>query len=103
MHRIPQYGFRIYNLGGSSPVSLADLVAGIETAVGKPAKLDRKAVQPGDVNRTFADISLANSELGYDPKVSLADGLGRFVEWYREFGGLYRMPEEVNLPSEPRP
>ena len=90
--RIPQHGFRIYNLGGSSPVSLADLVAGIERAVGKPANLDRQPMQPGDVERTYADVSLAASELGYSPKVSLDEGLRRFAAWYREWGHRYRLP-----------
>ncbi len=90
--RIPAYGFRIYNLGGSSPVSLADLVAGIERAMGKPAHLDRQGKQPGDVERTFADVSLAKTELDYAPKVSLEEGLRRFVAWYREHGHRYRLP-----------
>ena len=92
LHRIPQYGYRVYNLGGSSPVSLSELVSGIENAVGKPAKLDRQPQQPGDVNRTYADISLAGSELGYKPRVGLEEGLRRFVAWYRDFGHLYSMP-----------
>ena len=102
IHRIPAYGYRVYNLGGSSPVTLAELVAAIEHAVGKPAKLDRQPAQPGDVNRTYADISLAQSELGYDPSTSLHEGLARFVEWYREFGDLYRLPgEPSSKPAEP--
>ena len=93
LDRIPQYGYRVYNLGGSSPVSLKELVEAIERAVGKPANLDKQPAQPGDVNRTFADISLAQRELGYDPTVGLDEGLRRFVAWYRERGHEYRLPE----------
>ncbi|MEM6313597.1 MAG: GDP-mannose 4,6-dehydratase, partial [Planctomycetota bacterium] len=90
-----RHPYRIYNLGGSSPVSLSELVAGIEAAVGKKADLDRQPGQPGDVSRTFADLTRAKAEIGYEPKVSLREGLERFVAWYREFGHLYTLPGEA--------
>lgn len=86
--------FRVYNLGGSTPVSLNDLVAELERAIGKKAILDRKPSQPGDVERTFADLTRSTSELGYSPKISLAEGLKRFVAWFNEFGHLYKLPGE---------
>ncbi len=92
LHRIPDYGYRVYNLGNSSPTSLHELVAGLEKAVGKKALLDRQPRQPGDVDRTFADVSLAREELGYQPQVKLDEGLSKFVAWYREFGDRYRLP-----------
>lgn len=76
-------GFKIYNLGESEPVSLRDLIAAIENAVGKKAIVERLPVQPGDVDRTFADIALARAELGYQPRTSIHAGLAKFVEWYR--------------------
>ena len=76
-------------------MTLRDLVAAIERAVGKPALLDRKPAQPGDVNRTYADISLAEAEIGYAPQTSLDAGLARFVAWYRTFGHLYALPDEA--------
>src|SRR5688572_20536766 len=93
MHRIPEYGYRIYNIGGSHPITLSELVSAIERAVGKKAILDRRPPQPGDVERTFADISLAERELGYRPQVTLEEGLARFVAWYLEFGHAYVLPE----------
>ncbi len=84
--------YRIYNLGGSDPVSLAKLVSGLEQAIGRAAIIDRRPAQPGDVERTFADLSRSRAELGYEPKVSLAEGLRRFVGWFREFGHLYKLP-----------
>jgi len=86
--------FRIYNLGGSNPVSLNELIAELERAIGKKANLDRKPAQPGDVERTFADLTRSKSELGYEPKISLAEGLKRFVAWFNEFGHLYKLPGE---------
>ena len=80
-------GYEIYNLGGSQPIALKDLIVAIEKALGKEAIVQRLPVQPGDVERTFADISRAKSELGYGPKTDLATGLRRFVEWFRQMAG----------------
>ncbi len=76
-------GFHIYNLGQSRPVSLSDLIQAIETALDKKAVIDRQPVPPGDVERTYADVSLAEAELGYTPTTELADGLTHFVTWLR--------------------
>jgi UDP-glucuronate 4-epimerase len=81
--------YRIYNLGGSNPVTLKQLIEGLERAIGKPAKLDRKPAQPGDVQRTFADLTRSRAELGYEPHVGLDEGLKRFVTWFNDFGHLY--------------
>lgn len=86
--------FRIYNLGGSHPVSLNELISELERAIGKKAILDRKPAQPGDVERTYADLTRSNRELGYAPKISLAEGLRRFVAWFNEYGHLYKLPGE---------
>lgn len=76
-------GFRIYNLGESATISLRELVAAIGRATGKEPQVEWQPFQPGDVPRTFADVSRARTELGYDPRVNLAEGLLRFVAWYR--------------------
>ena len=75
--------FGIYNLGGEQPVTLKELVAQLEIATGKKALIQFGPMQSGDVERTFADISKARRELGYEPKVSLSAGLARTVEWVR--------------------
>ncbi len=77
-------GYHLYNLGGANPVSLADLIKALEEALGKKAKIDRQPHQPGDVQRTYADIALAQRDLGYVPKTDLRTGLARFVEWFRK-------------------
>jgi len=76
--------YRIYNLGGSSPVTLATLIEQIERALGKTAIIDRKPAQPGDVERTFADLTRAKAELAYSPKTSIEQGIRRFVQWFNE-------------------
>jgi len=84
--------YRIYNLGGSSPVSLKTLVEQIEVATGKKAIIDRRPEQPGDVRRTFADLVRSKAELGFEPKVSLAEGLRQFVAWLKASEVEYPLP-----------
>ena len=75
--------FEIFNLGNSSPVRLDELVAAIERATGRTAARRVLPLQVGDVPITWADISRAERMLGYKPQVPLAEGLNRFVEWFR--------------------
>jgi UDP-glucuronate 4-epimerase len=64
-------------------VTLAALIAGLEEALQTHATIERYPTQPGDVERTFADISRAQRELGYAPLTTLRQGLASFVEWLR--------------------
>jgi UDP-glucuronate 4-epimerase len=75
--------FDILNLGESEPIRLSRLVSALERATGCEATIDRRQVPPGDVDRTFADVSRARRLLGYEPSVGIDEGLRRFVEWYR--------------------
>jgi UDP-glucuronate 4-epimerase len=75
--------YQIYNLGESRPISVTDLVAEIEKALGKKAVRKYLPLQPGDVNRTYADVAKAQRELDYQPSTHIAQGLARFVEWLR--------------------
>jgi UDP-glucuronate 4-epimerase len=78
--------FDIFNLGENETVQLKDLIAQIEQAVGKKAVINQLPEQQGDVPLTCADISKAHRLLGYAPKTKLAEGLPKFVEWFRETG-----------------
>jgi UDP-glucuronate 4-epimerase len=77
-----QSSFEIINLGNSYAVSLKDLIAAIEKITGKKAVINQQPEQPGDVPRTFADISKAKRLLAYQPKTELNDGLKKFYDWY---------------------
>ncbi len=79
-------GYEIYNLGESRTTSLRELIGLIEAALGKKAKVQTLQPQPGDVSVTFADISKAKRLLNYQPKVSIEEGIQRFVEWYQTQG-----------------
>lgn len=77
----PRFG--IFNLGSSHPVVLNDMIDMIEEFVGKPVKRRHLPMQPGDVPRTFADSSKAETELGFTQSVSFRDGLYDFVGWMK--------------------
>src|SRR6266568_3805839 len=74
--------FDIFNLGESETTRLKDLIAAIENALGKKAKINRLPEQPGDMPLTCADISKARKLLGYNPATRLSEGLPRFVDWF---------------------
>jgi UDP-glucuronate 4-epimerase len=82
--RVPSY--RIYNLGGSGATSLIRLVELIAGALGSKPIIEWRPEQPGDMRRTLSDLSLAGSALGYAPKVSIEEGIPRFVQWWRSIG-----------------
>jgi len=75
--------YRVYNLGESRPISVNDLIVELEKALGKKAEREHHPRQPGDVERTFADVSKAVRDLGYNPRTTIPEGLRRFVEWLR--------------------
>jgi len=77
-------GFNIYNLGESHPITVNDLIMEIENALGKKAVRQYQPPQPGDVERTYADITKSAKELGYNPKKPIQAGLANFVAWLRK-------------------
>lgn len=82
-------GYRIFNLGESQTIRLADLIETIGSVLGKEPDIERFPEQPGDVPATFADVSRAREELGYAPSTDVRTGVAAFVDWYRamEDGG----------------
>ncbi len=73
--------YEIINLGGDQPVTLTELVAALEEALDRKAVLNHQPEQPGDVPRTWADLTKAGKLLGYQPRMTLRDGLRDFVNW----------------------
>jgi UDP-glucuronate 4-epimerase len=78
------FGYEIFNLGESEVVRLDRLIEVLENALGKKAIIDRRPPQPGDVPITFADISKARQQLGYQPQVKIERGMALFVDWFRQ-------------------
>jgi UDP-glucuronate 4-epimerase len=81
-----KHGYEIYNIGESQTLSLSELIRSIEDGIGKKAKVEYLAPQPGDVERTYADIRKAIDSLGYRPRTNIREGLARFIRWYIEEG-----------------
>jgi len=77
-------GYHLYNLGESRTISVNDLVTELEKALGKKAKKELLPPQPGDVEKTCADVTRAINELGYNPSTDLQTGLKKFVTWLRD-------------------
>lgn len=78
--------FEIFNLGSSNPISLNLLIDLIEKKLGKAANRVYLAMQSGDVEHTYADITKSKAILGYSPSVSIENGIEKFIDWYRKEG-----------------
>ena len=82
-HRAP---FRLYNIGNNNPVELMEYIAVLEQSLGLKAQMNLLPLQPGDVPDTYADVGRELvRDTGYHPNTSVADGVARFVAWYRDF------------------
>lgn len=79
---------RLYNIGNSRSEDLSEMISVIEEACGRQAERRLLPTQPGDVRDTFADISAIRRDLGFEPRTTIAEGVPRFVEWYREYHGV---------------
>jgi len=77
--------YKIYNIGNNQPVQLMKFINVLEEKIGKKAEKIYMDMQPGDVLRTYADVSDLERDIGFRPSTSIEDGLGRFVEWYKDY------------------
>jgi len=77
--------YAIYNVGNHAPVKLLDYIATLETALGRKAVLEMKPMQPGDVQSTYADTDALRKAVGFSPSTPLAEGVARFVEWFKSY------------------
>ena len=81
----PTAPYKIYNIGNSSPVNLMDFIKAIEQSLGKKAKMNMMGMQPGDVPKTYADVSDLVRDIHYKPDTEIKDGVEKFIEWYKKF------------------
>lgn len=79
-------GYRVWNLGGNHPVRLSEVLEAVSRVVGRPLRIEPRPMQPGDVERTWADLSRSGAELGYAPRVGFEEGLSRQWAWMRQAG-----------------
>lgn len=80
--------YRLYNIGNNEPIALARFIAAIEAAIGKRAEKVMLGMQPGDVERTYADTARLEQAVGYKPATQIEEGIRHFVAWYRSYHGV---------------
>src|SRR4249919_2888922 len=80
--------WRVYNIGNNKPVELLEVVRLLEEALGKKAKRDLLPMQPGDVPATYANVDDLMRDVDFKPSTPIADGISRFIDWYRSFHHL---------------
>ncbi|KIH75777.1 UDP-glucuronate 4-epimerase [Geoalkalibacter ferrihydriticus] len=77
--------YRLYNIGNNNPVALLDMIATLEKELGREAEKNLLPIQPGDVPATYADVDDLMRDTGFKPATPLAEGIRRFVGWYRDY------------------
>ena len=77
--------YRVYNIGNNSPVPLMKFINVLEEKIGKEANKQYMEMQPGDVLRTYADVSELERDIDFKPSTTIEDGLGKFVDWYKQY------------------
>jgi UDP-glucuronate 4-epimerase len=77
--------YKIYNIGNNNPVELMEFIKEIENALGREAQKEFLDLQPGDVPATYADVDDLMQDVGFKPATSIANGIQRFVDWYRDY------------------
>ncbi len=80
--------YALFNIGNNEPIQLSRFISAIETACGKNAEKLMLDMQPGDVERTYADTSRLEELVGYKPKTEIEDGIAQFVRWYKNYRNL---------------
>lgn len=77
--------YRVYNIGNNNPVKLLDFIEAIEEATGKKAIKKLMPIQPGDVIKTWADVSALVKDFNYKPDTSVKEGIRNFVDWFKNY------------------
>lgn len=77
--------YKIYNIGNNKPEKLLDYIEILEKCLGKEAKKEYLPMQPGDVPRTYADITELMEDFHFKPSTTIEEGLSRFAEWFKEY------------------
>jgi UDP-glucuronate 4-epimerase len=80
--------YRIYNIGNNNPVELEEFISTLEEKLGRKAIKEYMPIQPGDVPATYADVDDLMRDAGFRPETSIKDGIGRFVDWYKDYYGM---------------
>ena len=79
------YRFELFNLGNNKSVNILDFIKIIENKLNKKAIINFQPMQSGDVKESCADISESEEKLGFKPKISINEGISRFIKWYQSY------------------
>lgn len=80
--------YSLFNIGNNEPIQLSRFIAAIEAATGKTAEKNMLDMQPGDVERTYADTARLEAVVGYKPQTEIEHGIQQFVDWYKKYRGI---------------
>ena len=79
--------YRIYNIGNNKPVKLMDFIHAIENTLGMKARMNMIPIQPGEVEKTWADVQELIRNFDYSPSIPIEEGVRKFIDWYRSYYG----------------
>ena len=82
------YSYEIFNLGNNRCEDLMDMISCIEKALNKKAEIEYMDMQPGDVEKTFANLDYSISRLNYKPNTAIQEGIPKFIEWYKSYHNI---------------
>ena len=86
-------GYEVINLGDNHPHNMLEMISIIEQGLGKAARIKNMPLHKADAEATWADITKARKLLGWEPQISLEDGIGKTIQWFRENPDLVRRIE----------
>ncbi len=92
--------YSLFNIGNNQPIQLSRFIQAIESACDKQAEKVMLPMQPGDVERTYADTSRLEEKVGYKPEMEIEEGIARFVSWYKEWANKNQLDRGANLPGD---
>ena len=79
------YDYEIFNLGNSKVENISNVISNIKKELNCKVKINYKPIQPGDVEKTFSDISKAKKMLGFNPTISINEGIKKFINWFNDY------------------
>src|SRR5699024_143036 len=77
--------YKIYNIGNNNPVKLMRFIQAIESSLGMAAEKNYMEMQPGDVKRTYADLTDLERDIDFRPSTTIEEGIDTFVKWYKDY------------------
>ena len=84
--------YKVYNIGNNNSVKLTDFIQAIEGEFGVTAEKEMLPMQPGDVAKTWADVSPLMKDYNYKPNTTVQEGIKQFIDWYKSY---YQLEEKI--------